>query len=82
MIRTNFNAKSRVIEAVLSSTFAPVVAFILAHNHPSGDPTPSAHDRELTQVVKAAAATVGIRFLDHLIIGDTAPFSFKANGLL
>jgi len=32
--------------------------------------------------VKAAAATVGIRFLDHLIIGDAAPFSFKANGLL
>jgi len=56
--------------------------FILAHNHPSGDPTPSAHDQELTQAVKAAAATVGIRFLDHLIIGDAAPFSFKANGLI
>ncbi len=56
--------------------------FLLAHNHPSGDPAPSTHDRELTQAIKAAAATVGIRFLDHLIIGDTAPFSFKANGLL
>jgi DNA repair protein RadC len=56
--------------------------FILAHNHPSGDPSPSDHDRELTQAVKAAAATVGIRFLDHLIIGDATPFSFKANGLL
>ena len=56
--------------------------FILAHNHPSGDPTPSAHDRELTQAVKAAAAAVGIRFLDHLIIGDATPFSFKANGIL
>lgn len=56
--------------------------FILAHNHPSGDPTPSDHDRELTQAVKAAAAAVGIRFLDHLIIGDAVPFSFKANGLL
>ena len=43
---------------------------------------PSAHDRELTQAVKAAAMAVGIRFLDHLIIGDAAPFSFKANGLL
>ena len=55
---------------------------ILAHNHPSGDPTPSAHDRELTQAVKAAAMAVGVRFLDHLIIGDAAPFSFKVNGLL
>jgi DNA repair protein RadC len=56
--------------------------FILAHNHPSGDPAPSTHDRELTQAIKAAAATVGVRFLDHLIIGDATPFSFKANGLL
>jgi len=51
-------------------------------NIPSSDPTPSAHDRELTQVVKAVAAAVGIRFLDHLIIGDSAPLSFKAGGLL
>jgi DNA repair protein RadC len=56
--------------------------FILAHNHPSGDPAPSAHDCELTQAIKAAAATVGVRFLDHLIIGDATPFSFKANELL
>ncbi|MBI5167119.1 MAG: hypothetical protein HY998_05190, partial [candidate division NC10 bacterium] len=54
----------------------------LAHNHPSGDPTPSDQDRELTGAVKAAAATVGLRFLDHLIIGDATPFSFKAVGLL
>ena len=56
--------------------------FILAHNHPSGDATPSAHDRELTQAVKVSAAAVGVRFVDHPIIGDTTPFSFKANGLL
>ena len=69
----------KIIERALAHKAS---GFILAHNHPSGDPTPSAHDRELTQAVKAAAATVGIRFLDHLIIGDAAPFSFKANGLL
>jgi DNA repair protein RadC len=69
----------KVIERALAHKAS---GFILAHNHPSGDPTPSAHDRELTQAVKVAAATVGIRFLDHLIIGDAAPFSFKANGLL
>jgi len=69
----------KVIERALAHKAS---GFILAHNHPSGDPTPSAHDRELTQAVKAAAAVVGIRFLDHLIIGESAPFSFKANGLL
>jgi len=56
--------------------------FLLVHNHPSGDPTPSAQDRELTQAVKSAAAAVGIRFLDHMIIGDGNPFSFKTSGLL
>lgn len=69
----------KVIERALAHKAS---GFILAHNHPSGDPAPSGHDRELTQAVKAAAAAVGIRFLDHLIIGDAAPFSFKANGLL
>ncbi len=69
----------KIIERALAHKTS---GFILAHNHPSGDPTPSAHDRELTQAVKAVAAAVGIRFLDHLIIGDAAPFSFKAHGLL
>lgn len=69
----------QVIERALAHKAS---GFILAHNHPSGDPTPSPQDRELTQAVKAAAALVGIRFLDHLIIGDSEPFSFKANGLL
>jgi hypothetical protein len=69
----------KIIERALAHKAS---GFILAHNHPSGDPTPSSHDRELTQAVKAAAAAVGIRFLDHLIIGDTAPFSFKANDLI
>ena len=47
--------------------------FIVVHNHPSGDATPSDHDRDITQALKVAAATVGVRFLDHLIIGDSAP---------
>jgi DNA repair protein RadC len=69
----------KVIERALAHKAS---GFILAHNHPSGDATPSAHDRELTEAVKAAGTAVGVRFLDHLIIGDTAPFSFKANGLI
>jgi DNA repair protein RadC len=43
----------------------------LAHNHPSGDPTPSPVDRDVTRRLKEVAAIVGIRILDHLIVGDT-----------
>lgn len=69
----------KVIERTLAHKAS---GFLLAHNHPSGDPTPSSDDRDLTQVLKAAAETVGVRFLDHLVIGETDPFSFKASGLL
>lgn len=69
----------KVIERTLAHKAS---GFLLAHNHPSGDPTPSSDDRDLTQALKTAAATVGVRFLDHLVIGETDPFSFKANGLL
>jgi DNA repair protein RadC len=69
----------KVIERALARKAS---GFVIVHNHPSGDPTPSDHDRELTRTLKAAAATVGVRFLDHLIIGESTPFSFKAHGLV
>jgi len=69
----------KVIERALAHKAS---GFIVVHNHPSGDATPSDHDRDITQALKVAAATVGVRFLDHLIIGDSAPYSFKANGFL
>lgn len=47
-------------------------AFALAHNHPSGDPTPSDEDLVATQRVRQAAETVGLRFIDHVIITDCA----------
>lgn len=47
-------------------------AFALAHNHPSGDPTPSVQDREATAAVGRAADVVGLRFLDHVVIGGTS----------
>ncbi|WP_239476802.1 JAB domain-containing protein [Nocardia arizonensis] len=43
-------------------------AFALAHNHPSGDPAPSTEDRHASAVVAAAAHTVGLRFLDHVVL--------------
>lgn len=47
-------------------------AFALAHNHPSGDPSPSVHDREATEAVGRAADAIGLRFLDHVVIGGAS----------
>lgn len=57
-------------------------AVILAHNHPSGDPTPSAQDREVTTRVARAGALLGLPLLDHLVAGDGAWVSLAAEGLL
>ena len=61
--------------------------FVMFHNHPSGDPTPSAADRSVTRRVHDAAALLQIRFHDHLIIGEQTPgtsgyFSFREHGLI
>lgn len=47
-------------------------AFALAHNHPSGDPTPSGYDRAATEAVGRAADATGLRFLDHVIVAGTS----------
>ena len=57
-------------------------AFILVHNHPSGDPTPSRADIDMTKEVQDAAAKLGIALHDHLIISREGPASFKSLGLL
>lgn len=63
-------------------------AFILLHNHPSGDPTPSDADRRLTRRLRDAAETMGVPLQDHIIIGapsESRPlpyFSFREHGLL
>lgn len=44
--------------------------FILIHNHPSGDPTPSKNDIEVTKEILKGCKILGIEFLDHLVIGD------------
>jgi DNA repair protein RadC len=59
---------------------AAAVAFV--HNHPSGDPAPSVPDREITARLAEVAKLVGIRMLDHVIVGDTKYFSFAEEGLL
>ncbi len=57
-------------------------AVILVHNHPSGDPAPSREDREITRRLKEAGDLLGIRVLDHIIIGDGTYFSFVEQGVL
>ncbi len=53
------------------------VNIILLHNHPSGDPSPSREDISVTKKVVEAGEIVGIRLLDHIIIGDNCYFSMK-----
>jgi DNA repair protein RadC len=62
--------------------FAPAVleraaSVVLVHNHPSGDPAPSAEDREVTRRLRSAGEIVGIPVLDHVIIGERSYFSFR-----
>ncbi len=53
---------------------------ILLHNHPSGDPTPSPEDRELTKRLVKAGRIMGVKVLDHVVIGDGRYFSFSDQG--
>jgi DNA repair protein RadC len=57
-------------------------SIILAHNHPSGDPKPSASDREITQRLSRAANDIGVMMLDHIIVTRTKSFSFRLEGLV
>jgi len=58
------------------------VAIVLAHNHPSGDPEPSPLDIELTRRLEEGARAVGIRILDHVVIGDSGYVSLLQRGLM
>ena len=65
------------------------LAVICVHNHPSGDPTPSSADVEVTRQLREAAKTIGIELLDHVIVGQktydpagSGYYSFRAAGLI
>jgi DNA repair protein RadC len=57
-------------------------ALILVHNHPSGDPTPSRADIELTRELASAAKALGLALHDHVIVGMGRWMSFRREGLL
>ncbi len=67
--------------------FSPAVkesaaAMILVHNHPTGDPTPSSEDIAVTRRLREAGEIMGIKVLDHIIVGDGEYLSFVERGLM
>lgn len=68
-----------VVKASLSHNAASI---ILAHNHPSGNPEPSAADQTLTTALKQALGLVDVRVLDHFIVAGSQIYSFAEHGLL
>ena len=57
-------------------------AVIFVHNHPSGDPAPSPEDIEITRRLKEVGEVMGVRVLDHIVIGHDRYFSFSDKGML
>ena len=64
--------------AILTSA----AGIILTHNHPSGDPAPSPEDVVITKRLKEVGDMMGIRVLDHVIVGDNRYFSFSDKGMI
>lgn len=68
-------------EVFKSAILSSAAAVLLVHNHPTGDTEPSREDREITRRLAEVGSLVGIRVLDHVVVGD-GYFSFTENGLL
>jgi len=72
----------RPMEVFRSSFSLNAHAAIVIHNHPSGDPTPSEVDKQLTEKLCNMSKDMGLAFHDHIIIGDGKYFSFADEGLI
>lgn len=69
-------------EVFITALSHDAVHIILLHNHPSGDPTPSKEDKMITNRIAEAGNLVGIRLMDHIIIGDNKYVSLKEIGFI
>jgi DNA repair protein RadC len=69
-------------EVFRSAIAEAAASVILVHNHPSGDPTPSAEDRAVTRQLKNAGEIIGIAVLDHVIVGERRYVSFAESGMM
>ena len=75
------SAPVRVAEAFREAVRRNASAIAVAHNHPSGDPEPSPDDVETTRALEAAGDLLGIRVLDHVVIGHGRWISMRQSGL-
>ena len=69
-------------EVFRAAVIAAAYAIVVMHNHPSGDPTPSQSDRQITKVFEEAGRILRINVTDHVIVGHEKYCSFKEAGLL
>ena len=69
-------------EIFKSAILKNAASIILSHGHPSGDPTPSREDIQLTERIRQAGEILGIKLLDHIIIGENGTYSFRNTGRL
>ncbi|MEQ6438214.1 DNA repair protein RadC [Comamonas sp. w2-DMI] len=69
-------------EVVKEALRANAAAVILSHNHPSGNPEPSAADQSMTQQLRAALKLVDVQVVDHVIVAGSRTTSFAERGLL
>ena len=67
-------------EVFKASLLANAAAIVVAHNHPSGDPTPNADDQVFTRRLVSAGVLLGILVLDHIIVGDGRDTSLRRSG--
>ena len=67
-------------DVFLPALLSNAAAVVVAHNHPSGDWSPSASDRRVTQALREAGDLLGMPLLDHLIVTDSAHYSFRDQG--
>jgi len=69
-------------EVFKPAILANACSIIIMHNHPSGDPSPSADDINITKRIQACSELIGIELIDHVIIGDSSHVSLKERGLV
>ncbi|KUG03138.1 dna repair protein radc [hydrocarbon metagenome] len=77
-----WNAVVTPREVFKTAILSNAAQIIVAHNHPSGDITPSVEDKAVTESLHQAGKILGIEVLDHVVVGDGTYFSFKAHEMI
>lgn len=70
------------MEVYIRALLCGAVNIVIAHNHPSGSPSPSSDDFKITQIMKTTGELIGIKLIDHIIVAGTEYYSFKENNNL